>query len=672
MITVNWSKIKPYEKKPFALITMALECAIAILLLVLGFAKGTDCVLLKELSAVIVMALVAHYVHIESRMLQIYMLLGVLDIALLVAVLLPIPSIISIALFVIVFIGLIATACVTSYLKNYITEKTMYSFTEADRSAFYGGKNVMLFAPHEDDEINIYGGVIEQYVKNGSNVKVVFSTNGDVYGLGKMRIAEALRVAKSYGLKEDDFIFLGYSDSMAKDDLHIYNCDGDVKIKSVKGYYETYGTANKPAFANNKAFTRNNVVEDFENVILKYMPDTIMCCDYDSHPDHRAIGLFFEEALGNILKKKADYHPEVFKGFAYSLAWIGKLDYYSINAASTHQPEPSPYMTETNVYNWDDRARFPVAKESLSLVMQNASSYVAMMEYSSQTATDHANGILNCDKVFWHRRTDSVLYNATIQATSGDASRLTEFKLVDSANIKSNDYLPSTNAWVADRNDENRAIMITIPKAKTVSTLAIYDNPNLGNHILNAKVKIGSYQFETGELKKNGSPTIFEFAPVEADTIAIIVDKYEGECSILKVEAFEKAEDMSAQFIKLVNKNDDFCYDYKLCEDGVESFTIYSYPVAPNEYEIETSGDIIAEMNDDGTVTVKCLIGQKGDLTISVKDNPFVYDVVSFSNPTEKQRNEMKKKQELEQKLWTFPMQWDYYRGLVRRLSVYK
>ena len=37
----------------------------------------------------------------------------------------------------------------------------------------------MILVPHEDDEINLAGGVIEEYLKHGSEVYVVFSTNGD-------------------------------------------------------------------------------------------------------------------------------------------------------------------------------------------------------------------------------------------------------------------------------------------------------------------------------------------------------------------------------------------------------------------------------------------------------------------------------------------------------------
>lgn len=47
---------------------------------------------LKVLTAVFVFITVAFGVHIESRMLQIYMLLGVLDVSMLAAVLMPLPT----------------------------------------------------------------------------------------------------------------------------------------------------------------------------------------------------------------------------------------------------------------------------------------------------------------------------------------------------------------------------------------------------------------------------------------------------------------------------------------------------------------------------------------------------------------------------------------------------
>jgi LmbE family N-acetylglucosaminyl deacetylase len=672
MISVNWSKIKPFEKKAFAVPVMFLEIIIFIGFLILGFVKTTQLVVFKDLSALFLMFIVAHFVHIESRMLQTYMLLSILDISIIFAAFLPLPKIAVITLFIIMLVLMIAISIATLVIRNIITTDTMYNCSEPDRSNVFAGKNVMLFAPHEDDEINLYGGIIEQYVKNDSTVRIVFSTNGDSYGIGKIRIKEALNVADSFGIPRENIIFLGYSDTLLNSaGMHIYNCNDNETIKSNKGYTNTYSIDSHPSY-NDKIFTRQNIIEDFTNVILEFMPDTIYCCDYDSHLDHRAISLFCEEAIDNVITKNSEYKPDMFKGFAYSMAWIGKHDYYSENACSTHQHTPSPYMSETNVYSWSDRVRMPVAKESLSHVLQNSSSYKAMMKYSSQTATDHANGILNCDKVFWHKRTDNLLHDAQIKATSGDASKLTQFKLVDSNDINSANSLPVSNCWVADSYDSNRIVLFKLTEKKFISSIAIYESPIIENHILNATVKIGNAKFKTGELKENGSATIFNFEPIETDVIAIRIDEFKGKCSLLKFEAFSEVESDRVQFIKLVNSTDDFCYDYYINKSGSEEFTVYSYPQNDNlDFDLNTTGEIEANYNN-GKIVVTCPENCHGKLTIALKDNPFIYDIVTFSNPDDKQRNAIKNKQLLEQKIWSFQMQWDYYYGLIKRLAVYK
>lgn len=666
LINVNWNKIKPFEKKGFAIGTMVGLAILGIALTILcGFVNGAY-VWLKLITAVLSTASWGLMVHIESRMLQIYMLQAYFDI-IMAACCTKNKGTISFAVALVFFVVLVGVIIIE---KHILEKDTMYDTPEPDRTNIYANKNVLMFAPHEDDEINIYGGIIEQYVKNGSTVRVVFSTNGDVYGLGKLRIREALEVAKSYGIPKENFIFLGYSDSMkGADGKHVYNCDANEKVASVKGYTKAYGIPSHNSFSN-KEFTRQNIVDDFKDVILKYNPDVLYCCDYDSHADHRAIGLFFEEALGEILKENTEYCPKVYKGFAYSLAWMGKLDYYTPNSRSTHQWIVDDMMVENNVYTWAERLRLPVAKETLSHIMQNAASYVAMMKYSSQTATDHANGILNNDKVFWERRCDSYLYNAKIAATSGDASRIAEFKLVDSPDINDQSLMPTSNAWVADKEDKSPSVMFKLDEKQSISTIYVYEHPLKENHIVKATVKIGDYQFEINNLHKGANK--FTFAPVLADTIAIRVDEYIGECAILKVEAFEEPDSQDIQVVKLLNDQDDFCYDYMIDISGTEDFTVYHYPVdVPANFDISCIGDIEAK-NNNGKLTIHCPQGKTGIVTIKSISNPEIYDQVKISNPTSQERAKITNRQALEPKLWTMPMQYDYYIGAIRRLGVYR
>lgn len=672
MIKVNWQKIKPYEDKKFAVPTTVLLVIIALAAIIAGFFSEYSLLSLKYLTAIFIFMAVAINIKIESRMLQIYLLLSVLDIGLACAGLLFVPRALTILLFVIASIALAFSIGLTVFVRFFMNKGTMYNYPEANRSNIYAGKNVMLFAPHEDDEINIYGGIIEQYVKNGSTVRVVFSTNGDYHGIGKMRIWEAEKVAKKYKIPKENFIFLGYSDSLFnKDNIHIYNCKNDEIVCSQYNISKTYGTGSVPPYKEN-TFTRQNIIDDVKSVILEYRPDTIFCCDYDSHADHRAISLFFEEALSDILKENSFYVPEVFKGFAYSTAWNGKEDYYSINAKSTHLKNDDKYMTETNFYSWKDRVRFPVAKESLSRVMQNSSSYAAMMAYSSQTATDHANGILNSDKVFWKRRTDSLLYNAEISASSGDASHLTEFKLAHSNDINNKEKLPNDNAWVADVTDEKKMLIFKLPSKKKISSIYMYENPSDNSHIINAVITLGEKTINTGELKENGGATIFEFASTETDMIVIKIENYVGLCSLLKVEAFENAESTTTQIIKLCNNNDDFCYDYIMNSTGREIFDVYSYPRDHDfEFKVYSDNNAITVEKNNGKVCIFCPPEEEGIIRIEDKCNSSVYDEIRISNPNENVRKRLKLKQRYEQMILSPKMQWEYYRGLVRRLHLY-
>ena len=673
MIKVDWKKIKVFESKPFAI------SAIVVLLLLFagsiaaGFFSPLLLKPLKAATAICIFIAVAFKVHIESRMLQIYMLLGVLDVAMYSAMLVPLPTALTVLFFVAALVAALLCAGETLAAGIVIPKNTAYDFEEADRSSFFGNKKVLFLSPHEDDDINIYGGVIEQYVKNGSEVKILFSTNGDFHHLGKCRIKEALNVADFYGIDSQNVIFLGYGDGLTnKEGKHIYNCKGDELVKSAAGYTETYGIGTKQPFRK-CAYTRDNILADFKAVLNDSKPDVIYCCDYDGHADHRALSLFFEEALGSVLKENTFYTPQVFKGFAYSTAWDGKHDFYSDNIHATRLKNDRPFMSELNAYEWESRVRIPVAKEALSRVMQNTKEYKAMQFYSSQTGTDHIEGVLNSDKVFWQRRTDDLLLDATMRATSGNASRLNEFKLADSNDIKNNLGQPLSSVWIADADDEQKIVAAMLPASHKICSVAIYENPDPECHIVNAELMVGSHSFQTGELKSSGAATIFEFPPIETNMIALKVKSFTGKCSLLKIEAFDTPADNNLRFIKLQNANGDFCYDYIVNKSGKEKFSVYTYPsLSEFDFDVSCDNEGVICKAENGVISVNCPVGEVAKIKVTSKLNPLVYDCVTLRNPDDRERDIISYKQKLEQKIPSFSMQWDYYQGLLRRLGSYK
>ena len=69
---------------------------------------------------------------------------------------------------------------------------------------------------------------------------------------------------------------------------------------------------------------------------------------------------------------------------------------------------------------------------------------------------DYAKSIINDDNVFWNRRTDNLLCNSQLTASSGDAEKLRDFLILDTSNIiEKNPYLInySRGTWAPDGNN---------------------------------------------------------------------------------------------------------------------------------------------------------------------------------------------------------------------------
>lgn len=521
------------------------------------------------------------------------------------------------------------------------------------RDHMFSGKKVMVFIPHEDDDVLMMGGVIEQYLNYNSEVYVVFAETGDSgvskssYRIGKelgnVRANEAISVLTSYGISEDHIIFLGYGSTVFGNKPHLYNHtdDPDKVVKTVSGFEHTYATEEHPAYRDGETITKNHLNADYESLIKEHKPDVIFCVDYDLHPGHIAVSLTFENVLGKVLKEEESYTPAVYKGFAYSTSLYAVHDYYnSVNPGSTVNPYDTDYMQETNTYLWKDRIRFPVAVNTLTHYSGSSSTVHKLAFYDSQKGDwySNINGIINSDKVFWERKTDSLLYKADITVSSGKASVLNDFMLFDCDDIikEHSDFSNRSGIWIPDENDKDKTISVDLNRANNIESIWLYDNPCLDDNVLNAKIVFddGS-EIVTGRLEPNGSATKIMVNKENVRSFKIILTEMAGKrAGLSEIEAYKSGKKQESSFIKLMNEQGDFVYDYYLLEREEVVLDLYSYnydvPLG-STYRISKSNGNADVTVVGGKLVIRCPNGQSCIIRLT-SDDGLVSDTVRITN----------------------------------------
>lgn len=343
-------------------------------------------------------------------------------------------------------------------------------------------KKCLIIVPHPDDEINIAGAIFDQLKENEFEVTVVLCTNGDFYpSSADVRVKEALK-AKAF-LGYNDLVLLGYGDNYIN--MHIYDAPGNEIVTSKAGFSETYNTGGLITFHFLKygcqtSYTRDHFKDDLRELLLDIDAEILICVDVDNHPDHRAISLLFDEAVGEVLKTKT-YNPIILKKFAYLGVFFGKEDYFSRIMIET-LPSYENHIDENYAYPyyWDERIRIKNNSNNYPLAFWKSNIFKALRCYRSQKIYLQYTRICNLDTVFWHRCTSSLSYKATVEASSGDPSYVNDFKIIDTDEIRSNNIIikPSrTKAWIPNTNDVTPYVRFSFYNPVDISFVVIYQHP---------------------------------------------------------------------------------------------------------------------------------------------------------------------------------------------------
>lgn len=356
-------------------------------------------------------------------------------------------------------------------------------------------KNILIIVPHEDDELNLVGCILNQLLQV-AYINVAYVTNGDYY-LSKTnkRIEETLKVGELLGLHKQ--YFLGYPDQLSG--RHLYNENADSLVISNNGMYETYGVGDTTDFhfmytGKHNLYTLENLKSDLKNLIEQLKCDMIFCVDFDSHPDHRMVSLVFDEIMCELLRFSS-YRPIILKKFAYIGAWGGINDYFSIPlpCALPFDANKNSIVDECLPYEWNAKISIKSDDDLIRHDYWNCVLYKALKIYKTQKAVRHFFAIANSDTVYWYRNTNNLSITSKIEVSSGEKKYINDFKLCETTDVcnQQKNYLKfSECAWVP--NDDQKYVLIDFCHTVNLRTIIIYQNfYNLG-HINEFKISLSN------------------------------------------------------------------------------------------------------------------------------------------------------------------------------------
>lgn len=181
--------------------------------------------------------------------------------------------------------------------------------------------DLIVFAPHPDDETLGCAGILHQALRRGERVKVVIFTSGDGFPaaaslvarkpverlsdtdfleLARFRQLQSRSAFEALGGDARDLIFLGYPDSALD---QVYRARGTTPVRQrFTGRRETYAGAQpdyRSAVRGKAApYLYDEALADVASLIADHRPRRLcVTAEADRHPDHQAAFRFVRDAV---------------------------------------------------------------------------------------------------------------------------------------------------------------------------------------------------------------------------------------------------------------------------------------------------------------------------------------------------------------------------------------
>ncbi len=176
--------------------------------------------------------------------------------------------------------------------------------------------DIMVFAPHPDDEALGCAGLIYEAVQKKKKIKVVVVANGessvdgtewfyrhkpeiqDFINIGYFRQKESISAMKVLGLESDDVLFLGYPNDGL---MEIVSSDVYTKDKPYRSKFTNFDRVSyEGSYSMETPFCKESFFNDVKSILEDSKPRQVYVTHpLDSHFDHKACG----EYIYSVTKK---------------------------------------------------------------------------------------------------------------------------------------------------------------------------------------------------------------------------------------------------------------------------------------------------------------------------------------------------------------------------------
>jgi LmbE family N-acetylglucosaminyl deacetylase len=282
--------------------------------------------------------------------------------------------------------------------------------------------DLMVFAPHPDDETLGCAGILHQTLHRGGRVKVVIFTSGDGFpavasliarkpvdrlaeedfrNLGRFRQAESRSAFQVLGGKSEDLIFLGYPDAALD---QVYRNRGTAPVRQrFTGQSETYGADYRSAVRGTPApYLYEEVLADVASLLAAHRPRRVcVTAEADQHADHQAAFRFVRDAVEKT-GFRGDLDTYLIHGgpeWPWPLGETPGLPYEAHEVTGVRIPKGVP---------WPPSRRVPLTPDEAAVkaraIAEQASHLAEDATASAQAKRVYLQSFVKSEEVFWRGR----------------------------------------------------------------------------------------------------------------------------------------------------------------------------------------------------------------------------------------------------------------------------